>query len=372
MATTKTRNRAILFVPLFLGLCALTAASKQPGQAAIPIEQFLKQRVHADVHKNIFIVFAFLNAAGYDFENTEHMHPVRVAVRKEVDASLPAALRERMRTYFRERQVSPANWTYAIAAVAMGPPPSFEYGPEWNEVKNQEPFRQIDDLPVMLREFYGAVPVERIWAEQRPEYERTADEYRDAVYREARRAMDYCRVRTTAELAGSGETKEAVIIPNLLDSYETATSFIWGGAFHSVEGPQYSVGYNPHEFIHAITNPSSYSSQYSRMQEKARPLYELSKQTKTGKDLKSLQSFLDENLVRAISLRYLRGDDKRRLELRNAMMQEYRAGYTMERFFYDELEQYERSKKSLREFYPTFFKRLNAHKEVNEWKKQQQ
>ena len=67
----------VLLLSFVIGSCTLQAHSDQSSKAALPIEQFLKQRVHADANKNIFIVFAFLNAAGYDFENTEHMHPVR-------------------------------------------------------------------------------------------------------------------------------------------------------------------------------------------------------------------------------------------------------------------------------------------------------
>jgi len=368
----RLNARALLSVSLLVGLCALPATPKQHNKAAIPIEQFLGQRIHAQVNKNIFIVFAFLNAAGYDFENTERMHPVRLAVRNEIDAALPAAVRQKIRNYFQSRHVSPVHWTYAVAAIAMGPPPKFEFASEWSEVNNQEPFQSIDDLPSVLREFYENVPLERIYSGQKLEYERTVNAYMDTVYREAKRAMEYCGVKSTAELAGTGETTEAVIIPNLLDSYQTATSFIWRGVFYSVEGPQRTLGYNPHEFIHTITNPLSYSPQYSRAQEKARPLYELAKQTEVGKDFKTLQEFLDENLVRAISLRYPHGDEKRKQRLREEMIQEYRSGYVIERFFYDELEGYERSGKSLREFYSTILNRLDVDKELSEWKKSQQ
>src|SRR2546427_11544890 len=86
--------------------------------------------------------------------------------------------------------------------------------------------------------------------------------------------MAFCRLRSTEELAGAGELKHAVVIPNLLDSYDRAFSFVLGETFYSIEGLQRRPGYNPHEFIHSITNPMSYDPAYRLQQEQAMPLLE--------------------------------------------------------------------------------------------------
>ena len=84
-----------------------------------------------------------------------------------------------------------------------------------------------------------------------------------------------------------------------------------------------------------------------------------------------MQNFLDENLVRAISLKYL--DDAtpaRSAKLREVMMQEYRSGYILERFFYEQLGEYEKSGQGLSAYYPTMLKRLDAKYELASWKQE--
>jgi hypothetical protein len=72
-------------------------------------------------------------------------------------------------------------------------------------------------------------------------------------------------------------------------------------------------------------------TRYKALQEAAEPLVELAKKEADVGDLDSLRNFLDENLVRAISAKYLNnGDAARSQRLQEAMMQEYRSGQTLE------------------------------------------
>jgi hypothetical protein len=80
------------------------------------------------------------------------------------------------------------------------------------------------------------------------------------------------------------------------------------------------------------------------------------------------ENFLDENLVKAISLKYLdNGDRARSRHLQERMMQEYRSGYTLEAFFYEQLSRYEGSDESLSEYYPTMLKNLDVTSELTRW-----
>lgn len=47
---------------------------------------------------------------------------------------------------------------------------------------------------------------------------------------------------------------------------------------------------------------------------------------------------------------------------------EYKSGYILERFFYEQLGEYEKSKKPLREYYRVMLKRLDVEKEIGRWK----
>jgi hypothetical protein len=179
--------------------------------------------------------------------------------------------------------------------------------------------------------------------------------------------MAYCRVSALSSVAG-GEVPHAVVIPNLLQSFNNAFSFVLCDTFDSVEGPQAMIGYNPHEFVHSMTNSMSYDVRYKVLQEPAEPLFELAKAQSGMEDLKSLQSFSDENLVQAISLKYLRnGDPARSQRLQDSMMKEYRAGYTIEPFFYEQLSEYEKGTQPLTEYYPTILRHLNVQFELARW-----
>ena len=49
--------------------------------------------------------------------------------------------------------------------------------------------------------------------------------------------------------------------------------------------------------------------------------------------------------------------------------QEYRSGYTLEAFFYEQLSEYEKSKEPLSEYYPTMLKHLNVKDELARWER---
>jgi len=48
-------------------------------------------------------------------------------------------------------------------------------------------------------------------------------------------------------------------------------------------------------------------------------------------------------------------------------MQEYRSGYTLEPFFYEQLSGYEKSNEPLSEYYPTMLKQLHVKDELARW-----
>ena len=48
-------------------------------------------------------------------------------------------------------------------------------------------------------------------------------------------------------------------------------------------------------------------------------------------------------------------------------MQEYRSGYTLEPFFYEQLSGYEKSNEPLGEYYPTMLRHLNVKDELARW-----
>jgi hypothetical protein len=49
------------------------------------------------------------------------------------------------------------------------------------------------------------------------------------------------------------------------------------------------------------------------------------------------------------------------------MMEEYRDGHVLERFFWEQLEAYERGGADIREYYPTMLSHLDPESELQRW-----
>jgi len=350
-------------------MLALMVSSPLPGpiQGGIDLQKIVESRVVVAENKTIFTLFCLLNLGGYDDENHPGgMHPVRVRVREQLIRAVRPELAKRIRDFYR-RHNSATPYDYSVVAMSTGGPPAFRFSAEWSDVSKESSFSALVDVPVLLRDLYASAPVDEIYAGVGSDYREYLDEYRAAVVAQVAKVMAYCRVSALSSVGG-GEVPHAVVISNLLQSFNNAFSFVLGDTFYSIEGPQAKIGYNRHEFVHSITNPMSYDPRYKALQESAEPLFKLAKTQSGMNDLKSLQSFLDENLVRAISLKYLNnGDQARSQRLLETMMQEYRSGYTLEPFFYEQLGDYEKSNEPLSEYYPTMLRRLNVKDELARW-----
>jgi hypothetical protein len=347
--------------------------SEEEQSDALGLPALIGKRLSVSESKTVFTLFALLNVAGYDEENnSQGMHAVRKRVRERLVRATPEQLRQRLQAYYRQHREAATTHSYTAVALATSGPPGFTPTQSFTEITAESPYRQLKDLPGLLREFHAAVSADNLYEDVRGEYLAHAGRYLSAVRGEVLKVMNYCRVSSSNELAGGGEVKHAVVIPNLLDSYHRAFSLVLDDTFYSIEGPQTQFGYNPHEFIHSITNPMSYNSRYHDDQKRALPVFDAAKELpEIRSTYGTLQSFLDECLVKAIELKYLDTDDAKRSEvLRAAMMTSYRKGYILTRFFYEQLALYDQSIKPLREFYPEMLGRLDAGQELTQWKKQ--
>ena len=356
-----------LLLPLIFALMVPLSTVGQLSQGNGDVEKSVERRVVVAENKTVFTVFCLLNLGGYDDENNpDGMHPVRVRVREQLAHKVPPELAKRIRDFYRQHTDADP-FDYSVVAMSTGGPPDFKFTAEWTEgVSKQASFAALADLPVLLRELYTSAPIEETYAGVRPDYLKYIDEYRAAVLAQVAKVMAYCRT-SALSAAGGGDAPHAVVIPNLLLSFSRAFGFVLGDMF-AIEGPQAKIGYNPHEFVHGITNSMSYDPRYTALQEPAEPLFELAKKQPDVGDVANLQNFLDENLVRAICLKYLdNGDPARSRHLLETMMQEYRSGYTLKPFFYEQLSGYEKSNEPLSEYYPTMLKQLHVKDELARW-----
>jgi nitrite reductase/ring-hydroxylating ferredoxin subunit len=371
-ATSGARVRATMRVALAaLALTIAGAGACAHRPAPGNFEESVAKRITVSEDTTIFTLFCMLNAAGYDLENGETMHPVRLQVRAELERRVPKELRARVRAYYQAHGKIADPWAYSVAAKATSGPPAFEPTAEWASIRAERPFSSLDDLHGLLRDFYAEARVGALYEPLRPAYQEYRRAYESAVRREVAAVLTYCRLTDVARLsdAPSQERPNALVIPNLLDSYEHAFSFVLEGRFTSVEGPQLRVGYHPHEFVHAVTNPAVYTQATRFLDVRMRSLIQEGVRALGDERLGSVEAFVDENLVRAVSLRYLAADKPERLlALSREMMEEYRAGYILERFFWEQLSLYEKAADvDLRGYYPRMIARLDPDMELHRW-----
>jgi len=342
------------------------------GGAPPSLDEFLASRVHIAESETVFAAFAFLNLAGYDDENNpDGMHPVRIRVRARLTAEVPPQLIATSRAYYRAHVANATTHTYAVVAMATSGPPHWAHGPEWDEIESDAKYRELSSALPLWRDFCATAPIPAMYDDVRDAYGTAIAAHRDSVRREVARAMAYCRVESFADLAGRGGLVQAVVVPNLLESHERALSFVLGDTFYSIEGPQRHPGYDPHEFLHAITNPLSYDPRVAERQRRVEPILADVGPTAAGafRD-RPVQAFLDECLVRAIALRY-RGPDDTGGAARagDALMEDYRSGFVLVRFFDEQLADYEKTRAPLRAYYPLMLRRLDPPREIDRWRR---
>jgi hypothetical protein len=362
---------ALLLSAVLLGSCG-----KGRGAQGLrgDLESQIKQRVKLSEDPTIFTLFALLNEAGYDYENREAgMHPVRARIRAEVDTLISPEFKARLRTFYTDHSAQANTWTYCVVAKASSGPPDFAPDSVWvKELAGNGEFNNMDKVHALLREFYRKLPIPRLYGEVRKEYKTYIEAYQKAVRTEVTAALAYARIQNVSELTGFGEVKVCVVIPNLLDSFERSSSFVLRDTLFAVEGPQAKVGYNPHEFIHAVTNPAAYDPKLNTLSEKARPLLEALRSAGAGASFRSPAALLDESLVRAVSLRYRfpQAAPDKAASLEHTMLEEYHSGYILERYFWEKLGDYEKGTLTLRQFYPAMLESLDVAKEVKRWQEE--
>jgi len=362
------RSKARLALALTVCLLGSSACGRGAHGVHGNLESQIKRRVKLVEDPTIFTLFALLNQAGYDEENrSAGMHPVRLRVRAEVDTLISPEFKGRLREFYDVHRASASTWTYCVVAKASSGPPDFAPDSVWTkELAGKGEFNGMEKVHALLREFHRKLPVDRLYGDVRKEYVASIHAYRKAVHTEVAAALAYCRVHDVSELAGG---QVCVVVPNLLDSYRRATSFVLGDTLYTIEGPQEKAGYNPHEFIHAVTNPAVYDPGLAEKSEKARPVLEALRAVKAEGDFRSPAALLDESLVRAVSLRYRTAGatPEEVASLEQDMLKEYRAGYVLERYFWEKLADYEKSTQSLRKYYPVMLDSLNVLQEIRRW-----
>lgn len=310
----------------------------------------------------LFTSYAFMNAAGYDHDWNETMHPIRMEIREYLDSILTKEYKIKINNYYQELGGGDF-YGYGAYALNSNFPP--EFGLICNTCKDEylDKFVGYDTL---LREFYKKAQIKKLWDKYSTKLREINLQYKPFAEIALEQLTEYCRVDSNYYrdiVNGHFYYQE---IP--LMSYFTAFFHETDNDYWIVSGPssgEPGPGAFYHESLHRIINPIVESN--SELNKKILDLVPLSQQKLQG-NYNSDTSILCESFVRTIdkvlSSKYHKSSDD---ELYKMIENEYKLGHILCFYLMENLSEYENSDKTLEEFYPELISNIDIEFEINRW-----
>lgn len=313
----------LLILLVVLAACAEWTVRSEPvrGQVAEP-SGFVT--VRAD--ERLFTIMAALNATGYDDENNPAgMHPVRVAVRKELAArSIPS--RDRLRVQLLAHPSKYVQWVLCRSEF-----PGLERAVEGWWIEGVPPllFWGLDGA---LREFYVQGDIAALWQQHRSAYAAEAARYEAQAGPAVRQVLDYMRVQNPP-------TDHVVVLPNLLDAYWRGYGPRVGNISYVVVGPadRPNLGEVQHEAMHPILNPLV-DANLDAVTPAARDRLFSILRPRMPDSYPTWESILRESAIRAVEARLLEPASRA-----GYIAQQEQAGFLLVRPLAEHLPEYEQS-----------------------------
>ena len=301
--------------------------------------------VQLQADERIFTLFAALNAAGHDEENSERgMSPVRVQVRAAlVDKPLPSLVR--LRPYLRICRTIHVSQC-ATYILQRGPAPSFARAVDgWAVTTPAFPFLGFDRA---LAAFYDEAGIAGLWQAQRPAYDAEIARYRDLVTPAVDDVFAYLKIKWPP-------TEVVVVLPNLIDAYWRGYGPRVGDLSYVVMGPgvEPNIGLIQHEAMHPILNPLVDAHLGAVERSQADRLFATLK-PRVSVGYRTWPNILHESVIRAVEVRLAVPADREHL-----IRQEEAAGFALVRPLAGRMADYEASGQMLAEFMPRLLSTLN-------------
>jgi hypothetical protein len=310
----------------------------------------------------LFTSYAFMNAAGYNHDWNESMHPIRVEIRNYLDSILTDDYKKEINEYY--KKLGGGNF-YGYGAYALNSKYLPDFGLICDTCTNKY-LEKFVDFDSVLRDFYVKGNIKELWNKFEEQLYKINIQYKPYAESALKQITDYCRVdsnfyRNIAK--GNFYYQE---IP--LMSYYTAFFHETGSNYWVVSGPsggQPGPGAFYHESLHKIINPIVESN--SDLNTKINSLVELSQERLKG-DYYSNTALLCESFVRTIdkilTYRYYK---KSKDELYRMIEDEYKLGHILSFYLMENLPDYELSDKTLKEYYPELIANIDLEYEKARW-----
>jgi hypothetical protein len=342
-----------------ISLCVLTILSTFSLQGQITESLF---DFKADIR--LFTAYAFMNAAGNDGEwRKAGMHPIRVAVRKDLEGRLDSVFEKQIRNYGSSH--GGGSWTgYGPFALITSGPPEFQVF--YDSATSDPDCRSIQeyyvDFSPLLAEFYKKANVAALWDKYRPLIQAQNDLRKPFAQKALDDIISYCRLNRNF-FTKSANRIHFQFAPLL--SYFTAQTARVNGDIYIIAGPQEgepSEAEFYHESLHHVVNPLV-DALDSTTTARFADLFRLADSTSQAGYAQFYEGFV-RTLDKVISGRCFAESDS---TVAANVTREYKLGFILCRAIYDQLKQYEASRTSFAEYFPKIVANIDVVRERERW-----
>ena len=313
--------------------------------------------VTLEASPQLFATLCALEAAGFGKESSAAgVHPLRARLRSEL-VRLQGPATEALRAYYREHELADPAATlsrYVSFALVAGPPPKFNYLLRHDELPPD--VLAIEGFGEVLANFYREAPIERLWAQVQPEYDRDIARLQEPVTQLVMTSTAYLR-----ELIRSGSPRTfAVYVEPMVGGKTNFRNY----------GDRYAIVLNPrselplddirHALLHFLLDPLPI--RYPRVVAAKRPLLDFAARAPRlpVEYREDFSSFLTECLVRAVELRLRRLPPEK---LAAATDQAEADGYVLVRAFSRELAKFEKAEPAMSFYFPDLVRGIEVAEE---------
>jgi len=331
-------GRTALFFLLFVG-CGMLRVSPLSAQQSSMIT------VDGDIR--LFTVLSALNAAGYQFGPAVYpaVSATRQQVREAIEKELPAELRENLKQFYElhhegtERSVELSK--YVSLALMLDQPPKFGF--IWSQDKLPPDVLPIVDFEPLVKQFYEAVHMERLWSKAQPPLEHYIASQQAGILRTIQQTEAYLRLPSSSYLG-----RHYFIVVDVLGTSTAALARNYGEDYYLVTGPSSQANLDEirHQFLHFVLDPLSlkFADRFYHKRE----LIDLATNNPNldPQFKKDFMLFAIECVIRAAELRMrklpaAKAEDELTL---NAA-----SGFFLIRHFYNQFQEFEKGERGIRE-----------------------
>ena len=316
--------------------------------------------------ETLFTVLAAINNCGYDAELASS-DPLRQTIRDEIGRQVEAsdAAKEAagsICSFYRDHLLSDDTHTlaqYVSLALYLDAPPAF--APKVKEADLPPDASTVLGLVPLLAKFYTQAGVHDVWQAHQKEYQDLSGRYRDALAGMIRDTELYLRVPSGSY---GGRTFTILLEPLGAPSEVNARSY--GDNYYVVIAPGAKVVLKMdqvhHAYLHYLIDPMV--GRYAGNLGDLTPLLDSLKLAPMDESFKGDSVLLTtECVIRAIEARTLGGRKAPVADQERAVQESMSQGFVLTRYFYDNLQQFEKEDVGFRNAVGLMIARIDVHKE---------